>query len=71
MDESNNVGDAASVSNEDIKRPLEISEENEERNRKMCKTNDDGINDQPAMSKRKLKKILNHQKWLENKPKRR
>lgn len=53
------------------KRPLEDANEDEGdgADRKKCRT-DDG-NDQPALSKRQLKKIVKQQKWLESKSKRR
>lgn len=56
------------VLNETEKRSLEISEEDVEGVQKKCKIdNEDSYNDNPAVSKRKLKKMKKQQKWLEKK----
>jgi len=56
--------------NEQGKRPLQTSEEDGECKQNKRKINDEDNDDEPAMSKKKLKKIQKQQKWLEKKTKR-
>lgn len=73
MDTSSEITDASTEVNECVlveseKRLLEESEDNADR--KKCKIDENNSNDQPAISKRQLKKIQKQQMWLEKKAQR-
>lgn len=70
IDVSNSTDDVVLekiVSNELEKRPLEESDQDNEREQKKCKINNDENNDQPSISKRALKRLQKQQEWLKKK----